>query len=589
MGREAGSGGTYCLRPKKRTNILMTYEQTIIAAVQQILPDTPPAIVLQLAKVLVDALAGKTPQISDSGLVEALSQLQGKRLEVPQGDISIGNIDGDGIAIGHHATAQTATGTNILQVSGGSIAIVINQSPPRISPPPPFMAPTPPPDFVSRPQEFTQLLQYILNEQHGITVASTVCLTGAGGFGKTTLAQMLCHDQQVRAAFPDGNLWITPGENPQDLTGLVADLVELLTGERPGFKNIQAATTRLAEALGNRVLLLVIDDVWDNVHLRPFLQGGSRCIRLITTRNRSNLPYGTRQVDVDTMQDNEAFALLSTGIVNVEANQHKLRTLVARLGEWPLLLRLANGFLRKRVKHGEALMAAVASLDERLDRHGLIAFDTRNPTERHQAVAATLGASFDLLAMEERIRYAELAIFPEDVDIPLATLARLWGSTGGYDVLDTEELCERLSDLSLLLHYDLAARSIRLHDVIHRFLQHSHASQLVAWHVMLLDAHRPMSGDWAEMPIDEPYMWQHLAEHLLNAGKDEEFVHLALSHDTVLDFIEGDVELKKRLDQMTPEELEYLKRSLVHHMVEVRDIERLDKLRRYIRIIKTSK
>ncbi|MFV9507425.1 MAG: NB-ARC domain-containing protein [Oscillochloridaceae bacterium umkhey_bin13] len=567
----------------------MTYEQTIIAAVQRILPDTPQAIVLQLTKVLVDTLAGKTSQISDPGLVEALSNLQGKRLEVPQGDISIGNIDGHGIAIGHHATAQTATGTNILQVSGGSIAIVINQSPPRISPPPPFMAPTPPPDFVPRPQEFNQLLQYLLNEQRGITVASTVCLMGAGGFGKTTLAQILCHDQRVRAAFPDGVLWITLGENPRDLAGIIADLIEILTDQRPGFIGIDATTARLAEALGNRVLLLVIDDVWDNVHLRPFLQGGSRCIRLITTRDRSILPYGTRQVDVDTMQDNEALALLSTGIVKVEVNQHKLRTLVARLGEWPLLLRLANGFLRKRVQHGEALMAAVASLDERLDRYGLIAFDTRNPTERNQAVAATLGASFDLLAMEERIRYAELAIFPEDVDIPLATLARLWGSTGGYDALDTEELCERLSDLSLLLHYDLTARSIRLHDVIRRFLQHSHASQLVAWHVMLLDAHRPISGDWAEMPIDEPYMWQHLAEHLLDAGKDEEFVHLALSHDTFLDFMEGDVELKKRLDQMAPEKREYTERALVYHLVKAGDLERLDKLRRYIRIIKTSK
>jgi NB-ARC domain len=33
-----------------------------------------------------------------------------------------------------------------------------------------------------------------------------------GGFGKTVLAQALCHDEVVQQAFPDGVIWITIGK-----------------------------------------------------------------------------------------------------------------------------------------------------------------------------------------------------------------------------------------------------------------------------------------------------------------------------------------------------------------------------------------
>jgi hypothetical protein len=59
-----------------------------------------------------------------------------------------------------------------------------DQSPPL----PPFMAPAPPPNFIPRPQEFDQLLAHLLSQERSTLVAFTASLTGAGGFGKTTLA-----------------------------------------------------------------------------------------------------------------------------------------------------------------------------------------------------------------------------------------------------------------------------------------------------------------------------------------------------------------------------------------------------------------
>ncbi|NJK79535.1 MAG: hypothetical protein HC876_04605 [Chloroflexaceae bacterium] len=52
--------------------------------------------------------------------------------------------------------------------------------------------------------------------------------------------------------------------------------------------------TRLAQALGERRLLLVIDDVWDSAHLQPFLEGGPHCTRLVTTRLPHVLPASSK-------------------------------------------------------------------------------------------------------------------------------------------------------------------------------------------------------------------------------------------------------------------------------------------------------
>lgn len=92
---------------------------------------------------------------------------------------------------------------------------------------------------------------------------------------------------------------------------------------------------------------MVIDDVWDSTHLTPFMQGARRGAQLITTRNIDTLPPHTRRLDVDAMRWNEAMALLGAGLSEVD--QSRLRRRAERLGEWPLLLKLANGVLRDRI------------------------------------------------------------------------------------------------------------------------------------------------------------------------------------------------------------------------------------------------
>jgi len=340
------------------------------------------------------------------------------------------------------------------------------------------------------------------------------------------MAMALCHDERIQDAFNDGILWVTLGENPGNLVGKLEDLIYILSEKRPGFTSIDTASTHFAELLTDRDILLVIDDVWNSTHLEPFLQGGKRCARLVTTRNEQVLRADVQRIQVDAMQPQEAVQLLSSGLRSTPLRAGETQALVAlatRLGEWALLLKLVNGVLRERINRGQSLADAVTYCNTALDKRGLTAFDDKNAQDRSQAVSKTLSVSLDLLSPEEQARYKELAIFPEDVDIPLVTVQRLWGATGGLDDFDTEEVCERLYRFSLLLDFDLTRRSIRLHDVIRTYLQQEvGAVELPALHAHLLDAY-PLTR-WADLPENEPYLWDHLAGHLVASGRLEELI-----------------------------------------------------------------
>ncbi len=49
----------------------------------------------------------------------------------------------------------------------------------------------------------------------------------------------------------------------------------------------------------------------------------------------------------------------------------------------------------------------------------------------------------DALDEDERARYLELAVFPDDARIPPSTVARLWQHSGGLDAAGSEKLLAR--------------------------------------------------------------------------------------------------------------------------------------------------
>lgn len=374
----------------------------------------------------------------------------------------------------------------------------------------PFMAPDMRPDFVGRPREFDALLSALLDLDRANPVVITTALQGAGGFGKTTLAVALCHNDDVITAFDDGILWITLGETPKiqhELTKMYA----ALTGERPSFLDIDDAAIHLAERLDQKSCLIVIDDVWDPNHVLPFLRGGKQCSRLITTRRMDVVAEAAAQrISVNEMTGDQSIALLVARLPSAPRDVSAVRALARRLGEWPLLLRLAASQLRERMDRGDSFDGALSYVNLALERRGPIAFDRSNASARHDAVNRTVRASLELLSADDRRRCAELAIFPEGLTVPLSAIRALWQ----LDEFEVEEIVQRL-DGAALVDFDLKVGAVRIHNVLQMYLR-SQLSDMPAIHARLVDDGWP---DHYRLP--DTYSWRWLCWHLAQAGRHD--------------------------------------------------------------------
>jgi len=379
----------------------------------------------------------------------------------------------------------------------------------------PFMAPDLPMGYVERPQVIERLVGQLLAETREAPV--TAALHGPGGIGKTTLAVAVCHREEVVSAFDDGILWVTLGQNP-NVRDALTKLYAALTGERPAFLDEEDAAFTLSERLEDKNCLIVIDDVWDPAHLAPFLRGGRGCTRLLTTR-RYDIAAETSPLAVEPMSHAEATQLLAARLPEHAGVVWPLQELTPRLGNWPLLLELANAALRQRMSRGDTMDNALLYLRRKLDQEGVFAFDQANAGARNRALARAIEISLAPLEPLERERCQALAVFSDNIDIPVEQAGRLWGC----DQLEAEERIERFDSLSLL-RLNLPTRTFRFHEVMRSYLRRQIADP-AALHGRLVDAW----GDPRRLADD--FAWRWLPFHLVAAGRSETLRSLLLDFD----------------------------------------------------------
>ena len=257
---------------------------------------------------------------------------------------------------------------------------------------------------------------------------------------------------------------------------------------------------------------MVIDDVWDPNHVTPFLRGGPQCSRVITTRRLDVVSEtGAHRISVDEMTADQSIELLKARLPFVPADAAPLRALARRLGEWPLLLRLAASQLRERIERGDSFEGALAYVNTALQRRGPVAFDRTNPSERSDAVSRTVQASLELLTEIDRRRCAELAIFPEGITVPLSAVRALWQ----LDQFDTEEIVQRL-DAAAVVDFELKVGAIRIHTVLQEYLR-SELTDIPEIHARLVNEGWP---DHYSLPDNHAWRW--LSWHMVQAGHQDQ-------------------------------------------------------------------
>ena len=382
-------------------------------------------------------------------------------------------------------------------------------------------------DEVARPALMEDLVVAV-TRPGVVAVGMTTGLWGAGGFGKTTLARLLVHREEVREKFPDGVVWVTVGEDAvgSELAEKVTNVVGLLCGVHPPLTDPLAAGAELGRVLGARQVLLVVDDVWTSAQVEPFLVGGPAAVRLFTTRVRGVLPRSVESVRVDEMARGEAAQLLTAEVGGVSGGV--VAALLEVTGRWPVLLSLVNGAVRADHNAGRDVEESMREVLHELRTTGPTALDVTDAEERHTAVARTMGVSLSRLTAEQRDRYLELAVFGEDVAIPGSVLARYWHATSGWSEFQTGRYCQRLAELALVSDYRRDPDQVVLHDVLRAYLREQTQHRRGELNRALIDAHRSLVADegqtsaWWQLPSGQTYLWAWLPTHLRGAGLEQE-------------------------------------------------------------------
>ncbi|MGW2287103.1 NB-ARC domain-containing protein [Streptomyces phaeochromogenes] len=375
----------------------------------------------------------------------------------------------------------------------------------------------------------------------GQAVGITTSLWGAGGFGKTTLATAVCANRRVRRRFRDRIYPITIGRDVRGRAAMAAKVSEVtrfITGDTAEFDDPELAGAHLGRLLDQRPrTLLVLDDVWEDEQLTPFLHGGDNCVRLVTTRNPNLLPPGADRIQVDEMSHDQAKAVLTWELPPLPDSL--IGSLLQGTGRWALLLRLTNRLIAEQTASGADPTAAAERILDRLRASGPAAvdnpaamWDLDDPRLRSQAVNASIEAATTLLPSDGADRFTEIGVFAEDELIPISVVALLWQATAGLTEDQTRTLCRHLERLSLLTLNPQHGGKISLHDVIRDYLRNNLGeSGLVHLHSLLVDAVaatlplvQPLAAttpapERAWWQLQEDYLLDHLVTHLLAADR----------------------------------------------------------------------
>jgi DNA-binding SARP family transcriptional activator len=288
--------------------------------------------------------------------------------------------------------------------------------------------------FVGRENAIRDLKDLLGINDSRTSPSSAVVVQGWPGVGKTTLAAVMAHDEDVHQYFPDGVLFTSLGQHPN----LVAEL--LIWARALGMTGVEDLSTpeelsrRLAAVLRDRQMLLIVDDIWEARHARLFAVGGHDCATLITTRlNDLAQALASSPDDIyrlPILTDDQATQLLrKLAPQAVELNQAEALELVCALEGLPLALQVAGRLLHTEMSMGWGVAELLVELRDgaRLLEEQAPA-DHIDPTlETSPTIRVLLQRSTSRLDREMCKRFAVLGAFaPKPATFDLDAMKTVW-------------------------------------------------------------------------------------------------------------------------------------------------------------------
>ena len=340
----------------------------------------------------------------------------------------------------------------------------------------------------------TKLLQATIDPNKYET---TLTITGAGGFGKTTTVISLCHYPVVKEHFTDGFVIIELGPQATDPSIKLSQLYHLLTGEYLKHHDIIHAEQEIKQLTSDyyRNLLVIIDDVWHVEDAEPLVKAFSNCTTILTTRMNDIEQYvpSKLSVTIGPMTNNEAISLLTSGFIDSSQLSQEDVSLLDELAQdvhlWPLLLSLIRGQLSHNLKQYHlSYHKAIQNVQAKLHHKGLTAFDKNNIEKinksRKLAVKACIEMTLELLTKSLSDKIKSLILYNGiGTSLQTAVLNNLW-NISKQEVVDTVDVLwayglVQFTDVTISPN-NITQHCVEVHAVISQYIITQHCVEVHA-------------------------------------------------------------------------------------------------------------
>jgi transcriptional regulator with XRE-family HTH domain len=308
----------------------------------------------------------------------------------------------------------------------------------------PICDPALPPAPEAEPIGRARLLAQVRERLSGKNGPAVAALNGWPGVGKTALAINLAHDPTVRQHFRDGVLWanLGPAADLLDELRRWGRLLEIDESQFTHSESTEEWSRAIHARIGERALLIIIDDAWTCQDALAFKIGGPNCAYLLTTRIPAVALYfaDTGGLRVNELTTEESLQVLARFVpVLVAQEPATLRALAQMVAGLPLALQLMGTHLRTHFYSGQPRRWRAALQQLRQAQVRLQLTMPRAPLERQMGLPADAPIS---LYNEIELSYQRL---PPRARLALGKLASLVGNASSF----SEEAALALQDVTL--------------------------------------------------------------------------------------------------------------------------------------------
>ena len=315
------------------------------------------------------------------------------------------------------------------------------------------------------------------NKPDPSTLSVAAVITGASGFGKTTLAKALCHDPQIIKYFQDGFIFVELGPKVTNPVSNLSKLYSHLTSKELEQDNMESVIRELRHTTGAYFhnLLVILDDVCEADDAIPYVKAFSNCSIVLTTQldNISQVISARIELTVNEMEMDEAIALISEASFKKNDVSIMISSLAEDLHRWPLLLHLAscqvNHFQKQQQQTPED--GAISLTKKRLQEKNLTTLNQSSDKDKHRktAVQACVELSLEMSGDSLTEKLMIYVLFTGiGCSLPTTVVHLLWQTTES----DAEQVVKTLLSYGLV-HVKTACNkdtSVAVHTVIAQYL-----------------------------------------------------------------------------------------------------------------------